>query len=517
VEAANSLPLDAASHVPLYIQLRDRLREMIETGGLRSGERLLPTRGLAQELGVNRATVEAAYAELESQGLVAGHVGRGTFVAGRPLPTPRRARVGTPADEPDNQTFPWSNFFPDETRGDDPLEALLRAAGDPGVISFAAAHPPADVVPVAEFRRACNRVLADKGTAALRPGPAGGYPPLQEWLSQRLGRQGIAARAEEITISNGCQQSLDLLAKAFVSPGQAVVIENPVYPGALLPFRQAGARVLALPQGVDGPDLAALEAILEGQRVRLVLVTPNFQNPTGATMTLESRQQLLRLAQRFQAPLVENDSYGWLGFAAKTQPPLKSLDHHGGVIYLGSFSKAGFPGLRLGWCVAPPEATARLRRAKQATDLHTDQFVQAVMVEFARNKALDHAVDSVRAVCRANAARLAQEVARQFPGEVVWRPPQGGMSAWFRLPEGVNADAVLARSREHRVVFTPGRYFYFQGQRPETFRLSFGSVRAADIAKGIKVLGEAIKAEIRAAATRQRKAPSRAGAGWSLV
>jgi DNA-binding transcriptional MocR family regulator len=278
--------------------------------------------------------------------------------------------------------------------------------------------------------------------------------------------------------------------------------------------------MLALPTGAEGPDLAALETILENQRVRLILVTPNFQNPTGATMTAEARQQLLRLAQRFQTPVAENDSYGWLGFAAKTPPALKALDHHSGVIYLGSFSKAGFPGLRLGWCIAPPEATARLRRAKQATDLHTDQFVQAVMVEFARGSsgksALDRAVDAVRAACRSNAARLTKEVARYFPGEVVWRPPQGGMSAWFRLPEGVTADAVLARSREHHVVFTPGRYFYFQAQRPETFRLSFGNVRSADIARGIKILGEAIRAEIRATAARSRRPPAR-GAGWSLV
>jgi 2-aminoadipate transaminase len=516
VEAANSLPLDSASHVPLYIQLRDRLRTMIETGGLRSGERLLPTRGLAQELGVHRTTVEAAYAELESQGLVTGHVGRGTFVAGR---SESRAEVRrTPVDDTDNQAFPWSGFFPDgNPASDDPLDSLIRAAGHPGVISFAAAHPPAGAVPVAEFRRACERVLrGGNASSALKPGPPGGYPPLQEWLSTRLGRSGIDARPEEITITNGCQQSLDLLAKAFVAPGQAVVIENPVYPGALMPFRQAGARILALPTAADGPDLAALEAILEGQRVRLILVTPSYQNPTGATMTAEARQQLLRLARRFQTPVAENDSYGWLGFATKTPPALKALDHHSGVIYLGSFSKAGFPGLRLGWCIAPPEATARLRRAKQATDLHTDQFVQAVMVEFARNKALDRAVDAVRAACRANAARLTKEVARHFPGEVVWRPPQGGMAAWFRLPEGVSADAVLARSREHRVVFTPGRYFYFQAHRRETFRLSFGNVRSADIGRGIKVLGEAIRAEMKATAARSRRAPVK-GAGWSLV
>ncbi len=512
METANSIPLDAASHVPLYIQLRDRLERMIETGGLRSGERLLPTRGLALELGVNRATVEAAYAELESKGLIAGHVGRGTFVAPRAT---ARALTPPPAMETDDGEFPWQGFFSDTVPPDDPLDALVRSTAEPGVISFAAAHPPSGVVPAGEFRRACDRVLRAHSNVALKPGPTGGYPPLQEMLAARLRRQGIAAEPEEITITNGCQQSLDLLAKAFLSPGQAVVIENPVYPGALLPFRQAGARVLALPVGADGADLAALENTLEGQRVRLILVTPNFQNPTGASMSLENRRRLLRIAQRFQTPVVENDTYGALSFSGKTAPSLKALDRRGSVIYLGSFSKAGFPGLRLGWCVAPPEATARLRRAKQATDLHTDQFVQAVMVEFARHHALDRAVDAVREACRVNAAHLAKEVARNFPGDVAWRVPQGGMSAWFRLPDGVNASAVLERARQHRVVFTPGAYFYFQAARPETFRLSFGNVRAAEIARGVKTLGEAIRVEMRA--SRSRRTVNRQGAGWSFV
>lgn len=514
--AANSIPLnstqlDSASHVPLYVQLRDRLRGMIDDGRLRAGDRLSPTRHLAVELGVHRTTVEAAYAELESEGLLVGHVGRGTYVAGRPQPVPRASAP------PETGAFFWSGYFSDNDL-EDPHESLIRAASEPGTISFAAAHPPIGLVPLREFSRACDRALRRCGPRILRPGPTGGFPPLQEMIAARLAQQGISATAEEITITNGCQQSLDLLAKAFLAPGQSVVVENPVYPGAIAPFRQAGARTLALPMTADGPDMAALETILESHRVRLILVTPNFQNPTGALMTLDSRRRLLELARRFQVPVAENDSYGLLSFSSKTPRALKALDHSDGVIYLGSFFKCGFPGLRLGWCVASPAPTARLRRAKQSTDLHTDPFVQAVMLEFAEKGALDRTVAAVRAACKANAQTLAREVARRFPTEVTanWRAPQGGMSAWFRLPAGVTADAVLGRAREHRVIFTPGRFFYFQESQPETFRLSFGSVTRTEIARGVKVIGEAIRAEMKLAANRARH-PARASGGWSLV
>ncbi len=387
----------------------------------------------------------------------------------------------------------------------------MRAAGEPGTISFAAAHPPAGLVPMREFRAACDRVLRRHAQEILRPSPAGGYPPLQRMLAARL-----QTSEEQVTVTNGCQQGLDLLAKAFLAPGQTVILENPVYFGALAPFRQAGARILGLPMTPQGPDLAALENMLESHRVRLIVVTPNYQNPTGATMPLEARRRLLELSRRYQVPVAENDSYGPLAFT-RTLPTLKSMDRAGAVIHLGSFSKAGFPGLRLGWCVASPAATARIRRAKQSADLHTDSFVQAVIVEFAgsgkRPGALDRTLTAVAKTCQANAQTLAREVALHFPKDVAWTQPEGGMSAWFRLPAGVSADSVLARTREQGVLFTPGRYFFFHDAQPGTFRLCFGNSTRTEIARGVKIAGEAIRAEIRAAAKR----PATRTSGLTLV
>lgn len=508
--APGAVALDPDSHVPLYLQLRDRLRELIGSGQLRPGQRLAPTRELARTLGVDRSTVAAAYAELESEGLLEGHVGRGTFVAGRPpaRPAPRRAVAETaPGD-----SFPWERYFPDRA-AEDGLDMLMRLSAEPGIISFAAAHPPVDVLPFAEFRRACDRVLRRQGSSLLHPGPGDGYAPLKAWLQEFLREQGIPAGFDEITITNGCQQGLDLLTKALLEPGRAVALENPIYPGALAVFRQAGAVLAPVPMGDAGVDLAALEAILERQRVRFILVTPSFQNPTGATMPLESRRRLLEMAQAHQTPVVENDSYGLLRYAGRPLPALKALDRAGQVIYIGSFSKLGFTGLRLGWCVASAEVSARLRRAKQATDLFTDHFVQAVMTEFARRGGLARAVKAVREACRRNAEIMAREVERHFPPEVAWRRPEGGLSAWFTLPPGVDAAAVLARARERKVVFTPGRFFYLHAPQANTFRLSFGALERGAIVKGIAVLGEAIRAELRQA---RRYSGERRGS-WALV
>ncbi len=507
MQTANPFSLDPASHVPLYVQLRDRLRERIAEGVLRAGERLAPTRDLARDLKVNRTTVSAAYAELEAEGLLKGHVGRGTFVAGKPASAPTAAsRIAFVTHRPFD--FPFA--FPDQ-QPEDGLDALMQQVAEPGVVSFASAHPPAYVLPMAEFRRCCDRVLRRQGSRILQPGPSDGYAPLKEWLSNWLGRQGLAASPQDITITNGCQQSLDLLARTLAAHGHAVALENPTYPGAVLSLRQVGARLFALPVGENGIDPASLEALLEHQTPRLILLTTSFQNPTGTCLSPAARRGVLELAQKHRVPVAENHSYGLLGYSGSAFPSFSGSDG----IHLGSFSKLGFPGLRLGWCVAPPRISERLRKVKQATDLHTDNFVQAVMLEFAERGYLDRTVAAVRRAARRNAEVLARGVERHFPEEVSWRRPAGGFSSWFRLPEGIDAEAVLQRARDRKVLFTPGRFFYFHDPQPNTFRLSFANLRPAAISKGLAILGDAIRAELRHS-KRSRPARSAAG-GWALV
>jgi len=214
--------------------------------------------------------------------------------------------------------------------------------------------------------------------------------------------------------------------------------------------------------------------------------------------------------------VVENDSYGLLRIAGPAVPSLRSLDGAGQTLYVGSFSKIGFPGLRLGWCLAAPDVIARLRRAKQATDLHTDGFVQAVMAEFARRGGVEKAVVAVRRACTENLELLAQGVQASFPSQVRWRRPQGGMAAWFTMPAGLDAANVLKRCLERHVVFTPGKFFYFHAPQANAFRLSFAALDPKTLTRGVEILGDALRAECRMA-RRNGTPPAASGGGWALV
>jgi 2-aminoadipate transaminase len=498
------LQLDPVSTVPLYRQICDQMRQLISTGELPVGERLPPSRELAQRLGVHRTTVANAYAELTADGLIEGHVGRGTFVAESPQAVqPERNRPPSPprpySASLDNG-YLWQMLFADAP-ADDPLDALVKdhaaIAADPRLISFTTARPADELLPVEEFRRATSEVLRREGRALLQLGPSDGYPSLKEFLRNELRREGITAGDRELLITNGCQQALDLVRKVFLRPGDVVVMENPVYPGAIQTFTGRGMKCLGVPVDENGLNLDVLESVLAQQPVRLFLCTPSFQNPTGTTLSLEQRRRLLEIAAAHQVPIVEDNIYATLRFRGRELPPLKALDTHGLVIHLNSFSKVCFPGLRVGWVAASAPVIERLRIAKQATDLHTDQLAQAALAEFGRRGLLTKLTRKARQLYRSRLERLEKSVAAHFPDEVRWVRPEGGMSVWFTLPPGLDAGALLFKARERRVVFAPGRFFYFQAIQPNTFRLGFSGVPEKKIEHGIRILGELLRSELR--------------------
>src|ERR1700716_2383746 len=381
------LHLQAESHVPLYIQLRDQLRALVHSGDLRHGYRIPASRELANILGVHRTTVANAYAELESEGLIQGHVGRGTFIKrnGNGL------KITPPAPPVLNGShgIRWELLFADE-RGEEVL-GRLTASAPVDALSFVMARPAQEFFPVEELHHCVNAVLRNEATDVLNLGPSDGYPPLKVALLEMLHHDGIAAKDENLLITDGCQQSFDLISKAFVRPGDSVIMENPTYPGAVAIFHGARARCLSVPMRTHaepgtplGLDLEALEATLAANRVKLILVTPDFQNPTGTSMPLASRRKLLELAGRHQVPVVEDHIYARLHAREERLPSLKQLDRANIVIHIDSFAKVAFPGLRVGWIVAPAAAIERLRVVKQTTDLHTDQLAQATLAEFLR-------------------------------------------------------------------------------------------------------------------------------------
>ena len=502
--------LDPSLRKPLYVQIRDQIRERILTGGLKPGDRLEPSRELAHHLGVHRTTVGNAYADLEAEGLIQGTVGRGTFVTALAdtLHTPRSM-----TRRPSHDLF-WESFFPEEPR-DDSLGRLMANSVEEGVISFAAAHGAEELTPPDLVRRAADAVLRREGGRLLQYGSTDGYLPLKVYLQTRLRRDGIPVELDEILVTHGCQQSLDLLRRTLISSGETVVCENPTYTGLWNVFESPGVRLIGVPVTTEGLDLDALEALLEQTRVKLIFCSPTFQNPTGHTMPLAARKRLLELALRFQVPIVEDDVYGALRYRGRQVPPLKALDTTGLVIYLNSFSKVGFPGLRVGWIVASRQVIARLRWAKQRADLHTNLLGQAVLQELGRRGWLDK---WIRKTCKAYEHKqgvLRHAIERHFPPQVRVSYSEGGMSVWVELPAWLDASELLVKARERRVMFAPARYFYFQNPKHNALRLCYTALPDDKIEKGVAILGEILKAEMRRAKKGRQTSP--AGESVALV
>jgi 2-aminoadipate transaminase len=491
------LHLQPESEIPLYAQIRDQMRALVYAGELQPGDRIPASRELADELRIHRTTVATAYAELESEGLIEGYVGRGTYIARRKIP-----REFTPAPRAQGGPLRWEALFADERTGDG-LSRLMPQVSD-DTIAFISAKPSEGCFPIDDVRRCASEVLKREGREILQLGATDGYQPLRDVLLRMLPAEGIAARESNLLITDGCQQSLDLLAKAFLRPGDAVIVENPTYPGALSIL--SGSRARCLPVAVEtsrdkqsytGLDISGVEAALEQNRVKLILVTPDFQNPTGTTLPAEERKRLLDIATRFQVPIVEDHIYARLRLRGTAEPSLKAMDRHGIVIQIDSFSKMAFPGLRVGWCIGPERVIERLRQLKQVSDLHTDQLSQATLAEFAKTGLLEKHLKRMIKIYARRLDAMEKSLERHLPGGVEWTRPEGGMSVWITLPPGLDAGELLIHARERGVLYVPGRYFFVQNPRLNTLRLGFAGVEERDIARGILTLGQVIESELK--------------------
>ncbi|MFQ5520200.1 MAG: PLP-dependent aminotransferase family protein, partial [Candidatus Methylomirabilia bacterium] len=372
------IPLDRSKPIPLATQIRLHLERLIREGLLPPGVKLPASRELAGALGVNRSTVGRVYEELVASGLVRARVGQGTFVArdGR--------RQGREAEPTPPVQIEWSGLFSKSSQlliADSRRREFYGQGSRPAgkVISFAGGMPDSSLFPTEAFRKVLNRVIRAEGADLLQYYPASGYPPLRRFLSSYLLRFGVGAHPEEILIVNGSQQGFDLIARTLLDPGDFVAIEQPTYPRAIQAFRSFGAQLLPVPLQEGGLKLDLLEQILERRSAKLLYCQPSAHNPTGLTMPAPARWQLLELARRFQIPVVEDGFEGSLFYGERPPPPLKAQDPTGLVLYIGTFSKILFPGLRLGWLVASPPVLERLEAAKQLADLHTSPLIQAAV------------------------------------------------------------------------------------------------------------------------------------------
>lgn len=384
------------------------------------------------------------------------------------------------------------------------IRELLKITQMPDVISFAGGMPAPEIFPVKEFKEACIRVLDEHGSEALQYGTTDGYLPLREMISRHTNQYGIKVTADNIMITNGSQQALDLLGKIFINPGDRILVESPTYLGALQAWNTYNAQYVTVPSDDDGIQVDKLEMALRAGP-KFMYVLPNFQNPTGVTIPLERRKILVELADRYGVPIIEDDPYGQLRFEGKHIPTVEYLDdqlhgngdsYHGNVIYLSTFSKILAPGIRLAWVVATPEIVQKLVTAKQGADLHTSTFNQIVAYEVSRKGFLDEHIKRINSVYKERRDVMLEELEKNMPEGVKWTKPLGGLFLWASLPEKCNSKELLIKAVEKKVAFVPGESFYPNGGGQNTMRLNFSNAQPDMIRIGIRRLAETIKESV---------------------
>jgi 2-aminoadipate transaminase len=375
------------------------------------------------------------------------------------------------------------------------IREILKVTEKPGIISFAGGLPSPQTFPIDAMREASERVLRDDGKAALQYAASEGYAPLREWVAQDLLKQGMNVSPDQVLITTGSQQGLDLVAKILIDAGSRILVETPTYLGALqafTPMEPVAVGVNSDDHGVDADDLRA-KVGAGADKARFVYLLPNFQNPTGRTMTEARRAAVAQVAIDTGLPIIEDNPYGDLWFDAPPAPSLSSR-HPEGSVYLGSFSKILAPGLRLGYLVAPTALYPKLLQAKQAADLHTPSFNQRVVAEVLKDGFIERHVPTIRALYKQQCEAMLAALDREMAGlGLSWNRPVGGMFLWVQLPKGLKAIPLLAKAVDKGVAFVPGSAFYAEGANESTLRLSFVTATVEQINTGMAALAAAIR------------------------
>ena len=401
---------------------------------------------------------------------------------------------------------PWDNRYAQRTQRmkASAIRELLKITENPEIISFAGGLPAPEVFPTEEIREACNRVLKDQSALALQYGATEGYLPLREMIARHASRSGVQIRPNNILITSGSQQALDLIGKIFINHGDRLLVESPTYLGALQAWNQYGAEYVTVHTDDDGMVSEDIEQALR-TGPKFIYVLPNFQNPMGVTMSMDRRVKLVELADRYGVPLVEDDPYGQLRFEGENLPGVNVLDaqlhvqngrYTGNVIYFSTFSKILSPGLRLAWMIAPDEVISKLALAKQGTDLHTATFNQVVAYEVSRHGFLD---THVRHICEVYSERrdvMLDSLAEYMPEGVTWTHPHGGLFLWVRVPESCDTTKMFPAAIRNKVAYVPGESFHPNGGGTNTMRLNFSYCKPATIVEGISRLGNMLKEEL---------------------
>ena len=392
--------------------------------------------------------------------------------------------------------FKYSKRVPAD--GTDAVGAILQAAADPKIISFAGGLPAPELFPVKEMKATVDKVFEEHGQEAMQYGAAKGVTALREVIQQHVKeKENVDSELDNVLVTTGSEQALDLVGKAFVDPGDTVLVEQPTYLCALDVFRSYGANFASVEMDEDGMKMDALEEALKANpNTKLIYTVPNFQNPTGRTMTEERRKQLAELAEKYDVYVLEDNPYGEIRFAGQHVPAVKSFDKSGHVLYMSTFSKTLAPGFRLGWLVADEDVVNKLTVLKQSADLHTDNLAQFAVAQFFADNDVDAHVKEISALYGKRKDLMLEGIKKYFPEGVKYTDPEGGMFLWVEVPGVDDTVELFKECLEHDVAFVPGDPFFADGVQPGAFRLNYSNMKEDQIEVGLKRLGAALTAAV---------------------
>lgn len=491
------IPIDPASPVPLWRQVRDRVVSLVDDGALRPGDRLPPTRALARTLGLGRTTLVRAYEELRALGYLESRSGSYSTVRRRARPAPSGAGPGAGGELREAPRLRWGRLIrraARSARADVPDGATGTPPPD-GVIDFSRLSLDPALSPHAELRRCLGWVLARGKGAALDYGDPAGARELREAISRRMRAHGVGVTAGEIVVTAGAQGGLDAILTLLAAPGDRVVVEAPTYGMAHVLLRTRGLVPVEVPVREEGLDLDALERALgRGRRPRLLYTMPSFHNPTGVTTGQAHRERLLSLCEARGVPVVEDGFEEEMKYFGQAVLPVKSMDARGIVLYLGTFSKVAFPGLRLGWIVAPREAAEHLSALEAATRLGGSPLVQAAVARFCGQGLFEAHLRRVHRAFRRRMQAMLRGLDENVPTGVAWSRPSGGYTVWMRLPGPPQSEpGTCARLLSAGVKVAPGRAFFGAPPRAPHARLSISGLDEHAIAEGCRRIGLALR------------------------
>lgn len=467
-----SIQLQRDGKNPLYRQLYEKIREMIENGEIPENTKLPPVRKMVSLLGVNTATVVHAYKLLEQNGLVYSKQGSGTYVS------------LLPKLKADNEGVVMEAVS-------DEIEMMSKGQVqvDENTLSFASATPSPELFPVDDFKEILNEILERDQGYAFGYQESQGYYPLREAVSEYLQGLKVKIDPDSIHVISGAQQGIDILAKVLLRQGDTVFVESPTYSGAVAAFRSRGARIIEIPIEPDGISLEHLEGRLKHFKPKFIYTMPNFQNPTGYTYSKRKKENLLKLAARYNIFVVEDDFLSELDFGKGKICPLKAFDEEDRVIYIKSFSKVLMPGLRLAFLGVPEALKEQVLAAKHTSDITTAGLTQRALDLYLRRGVWQAHLRYMEKIYRERYHATLKAIRNYFPQEVMFFPPQGGLNFWMELPEGYNSDELYKESVKRKVIFVPGSVFYPSRKPSRFFRLSYAFVTPEEIDKGLAVLG----------------------------